>query len=150
MNITFKDEHIFPALKSTTGFQTIDEIVSLLVAAGAFPAEAREPVSLALQQREKSMTTGIGFGIAIPHAAAPQVNDVVLAFGRSLIGINFDSLDGQPVRLVVLVVVPAGQREKHLPTLARISRLLHGKGIRAALEAAPDAAAIAKIINTAG
>jgi mannitol/fructose-specific phosphotransferase system IIA component (Ntr-type) len=77
---------------------------------------------------------------------------VVGAFGRSRQGIDFDALDNQPVTLVMLFLVPQGQFQKHLHTLADIAKLLHKKEFRQALEAAPDAAAMYSIIkaNSAG
>jgi mannitol/fructose-specific phosphotransferase system IIA component (Ntr-type) len=147
MKVTFKNEHIVVGLKSSTGFETIDELVGHLTSVGTISAEAAGPIALALRQRENSMSTGIGLGIAIPHAASPLVNDVIVAFGRSAVGIDFDSLDRQPVRFVLLVIVPTREKEKHLLTLAHISRLLHGKDVRAGLESAADTEAIAHILN---
>ena len=75
------------------------------------------------------------------------IYEVVGAFGRSKKGLNFDALDNQPVNLVMLFLVPQGQFQKHLHTLARIAKLLHRKEFRAALEAAPDSQAMYKIIT---
>ena len=68
-------------------------------------------------------------------------------FGRSTKGVNFDALDNQPVKLVMLFLVPQGQFQKHLHTLANIAKILHNKEFRAALEAAPDAEAMFKAIS---
>ena len=65
-------------------------------------------------------------------------------------GVNFDALDNQPVNLVMLFLVPQGQFQKHLHTLANIAKLLHKKEFRQALEEAPDAAAMFKIIREYG
>ncbi|HVR35569.1 MAG TPA: PTS sugar transporter subunit IIA, partial [Methylomirabilota bacterium] len=99
-----------------------------------------------VKKRETSMSTGIGFGIGIPHASTDLIYEVVGAFGRSQKGVNFDSLDNQPVSLVMLFLVPQGQFQKHLHTLANIAKLLHNKEFRQALEEAPDADAMASII----
>jgi mannitol/fructose-specific phosphotransferase system IIA component (Ntr-type) len=147
MKITFKNEHIIAALRGTVAFEAIDELIGCAVLAGAIAPDAAKNVTLAVKQREQSMSTGVGFGVAIPHAAVDPIEEVIIAFGRSLAGIEFDSLDGQPVRFVALILVPVGEREKHLPTLARVSRLLHRKEIRAALETAADVEAIANILN---
>jgi len=145
MKITF--EHIVADLKSVTSFEAIDELMAHLVSAGSVSLADRETIAYAIKQREQSMSTGIGFGVAIPHASTSLVPDAVMAFGRSRAGIDFDALDRQPVRFVVLVIVPAGEREKHLRTLTQISRLFQKKEIRLALETATDADAIAKILN---
>src|SRR5690349_1792984 len=147
MQVNFENKHIKTELAGATGFEAITELVGHLVSAGSLPADAAGAISLAIQERERSMSTGIGLGLAIPHAATPLIHEVIVAFGRSTRGIDFDSLDRQPVRLVVLVIVPAREREKHLSTLARISRLLHNRAVRAALENASDAEGIAAIPN---
>ena len=74
------------------------------------------------------MTTGIGFGIAIPHASTDLVAEVVGIAGRSRRGVRFDSLDLKPVRTVLLFLVPRGEFQKHLHTLANIAKLLHKIG----------------------
>ena len=76
------------------------------------------------------MSTGVGFGIGIPHASTDLVSDVVAGIGRSKKGIEFGALDGKPVQLVVLFLVPAGQFQKHVNTLANIAKLLHRKDFR--------------------
>ena len=92
----------------------------------------------------------IGFGIGIPHASTDLIYEVVGAFGRSQKGINFDALDNQPVKLVMLFLVPQGQFQKHLHTLANIAKLLHKHELRQALEEAADAQAMFDIVNTYG
>ena len=96
------------------------------------------------------MSTGIGFGIGIPHASTDLIHEVVGSFGRSKTGVQFDALDNQPVNLVMLFLVPQGQFQKHLHTLANIAKLLHKKEFRQALEEASDAAAMYKIIREFG
>ena len=100
-----------------------------------------------VRKRETSMSTGIGFGIGIPHASTDLIGDVAGAFGRSQKGIQFDALDNQPVTLVMLFLVPQGQFQKHLHTLADIAKLLHRKDFRQALEQAPDASTMFGIIR---
>lgn len=96
------------------------------------------------------MSTGIGFGIGIPHASTDLIHEVVGALGRSKKGVNFDALDNQPVKLVMLFLVPQGQFQKHLHTLANIAKLLHKADFRQALEQAPDAEAMLNIIKEYG
>ena len=93
------------------------------------------------------MSTGIGYGIGIPHASTELIENVVGALGRSKNGINFESLDNQPVSLVVLFLVPQGQFQKHLHTLANIARQLHNSEFRTALENAEDASSICQILS---
>ena len=94
------------------------------------------------------MSTGIGFGIGIPHASTDLITEVVGALGRSRTGVGFDALDNQPVNLVMLFLVPQGQFQKHLHTLANIAKLLHKVEFRQALEQAPDADAMLQIVRS--
>lgn len=87
----------------------IDELVSHLVARSKIKPEHRNSILAAVTQREKAMTTGVGFGIGIPHASSDLVFEVVGVVGRSQNGIQFDAIDGQPVKLVLLFLVPTGR-----------------------------------------
>lgn len=138
---------ILADLKATDRWQAIDELINLLVSTGRIRPEHREAIVAAVRKREISMSTGIGFGIGLPHASTDLISEVVGAFGRSQTGVNFDALDNQPVNLVMLFLVPQGQFQKHLHTLAKIAKLLHRKEFRQALEEAPDAAAMYQIIK---
>jgi mannitol/fructose-specific phosphotransferase system IIA component (Ntr-type) len=143
-------EQILTDLRATNRWEAIDELIENLVGTGKISAQHREAITAVVKKRETSMSTGIGFGIGIPHASTDLVNEVVGALGRSLKGVNFDALDNQPVNLVMLFLVPQGQFQKHLHTLANIAKLLHKADFRQALEQAPDADAMLKIIRSAG
>jgi fructose-specific phosphotransferase system IIA component len=140
-------EQILTDLKATNRWEVIDELVDRLVQVGKIKPEHREAIVAVVRKRENSMSTGIGFGIGIPHASTDLIQEVTGAFGRSAKGINFDALDNQPVTLVMLFLVPQGQFQKHLHTLADIARLLHRKEFRQALEEAPDAQAMYRVIR---
>ena len=133
---------IVPELQAANRWEAIDELIGILIATGRIKPEHREGVTAVVRKRETSMSTGIGFGIGIPHASTDLINDVTGVLGRSKKGINFDALDNQPVNLVMLFLVPQGQFQKHLHTLAEIAKLLHRAEFRSALETAPDAAAM--------
>jgi len=117
-------------LRAKDRLGAIDELVSHLVARNKIKPEHRDPILTALTQRERAMTTGVGFGIGIPHASSDLVSEFVVVIGRSQKGIQFDAIDGQPVKLVVLFLVPAGQFQKHVNTLANIAKLLHRQDFR--------------------
>jgi len=140
-------EQIVPELKAANRWEAIDELIQQLIVSARIKPEHRESITAVIKKRETSMSTGIGFGIGIPHASTDLIGEVVGAFGRSGKGVNFEALDNQPVTLVVLFLVPLGQFQKHLHTLAKIAKMLHRKEFRAALEAAPDASAIYSIIK---
>jgi fructose-specific phosphotransferase system IIA component len=133
---------ILPEMQASERWSAIVELVELLVGQGRVKAEDRELVLAALRQREETMSTGIGFGIAIPHASSDRIDEVVAAFGRSSKGIEFDSLDNAPVKFIVLFVVPKDQFQTHLRTLAAIAKFLNDRTVRERLGGASDAAEI--------
>jgi len=140
-------DQIIPEMKSTERWAAIVELIDLLVEKGAVRKADRESVLAALRQREETMSTGIGFGIAIPHASSNCVNEVVAAFGRSSAGIEFDSLDNSPVKFIVLFVVPKDQFQVHLRTLAAIAKFLNNKSVREQLGRAESAEEILAIFD---
>lgn len=140
-------DQIIVDLQASSRWEAIDELIDLLVARGKIKAENRDQIAAVVKKRENSMSTGIGFGIGIPHASSELIYEVVGAFGRSKKGVQFEALDNQPVKLVMLFLVPQGQFQKHLHTLASIAKILHNNEFRQALENAPDAAAMMRIIK---
>ena len=140
-------EQIVTDLQATNRWQAIDELIQNLVATGKISSEHRDAITAVVKKRESSMSTGIGFSIGIPHASTDLIYEVVGALGRSRNGVNFDALDNLPVHLVMLFLVPQGQFQKHLHTLANIAKLLHKAEFRQALENAPDAEAMLAIIK---
>jgi fructose-specific phosphotransferase system IIA component len=142
------EDQIITDLKATNRWEAIDELINILVETGRIKSEDREAISAVVRRRESSMSTGIGFGIGIPHASTDMIHEAAAALGRSKQRINFDALDGQPVNLVILFIIPQGQFQKHLHTVAEIARLLHKADFRQALEQAPDAGTMLQIIRS--
>lgn len=140
-------DQILPEMEAVERMEAIVELVDLLVAKGHVKAEDRDVVLSALRAREDTMSTGIGFGIAIPHASSDRVNHVVAAFGRSSKGIEFDALDNAPVKFIVLFVVPKDQFQTHLRTLAAIAKFLNDRQVRERLGTAGSAEEILSIFN---
>lgn len=140
-------DQIVPDMKAKGRWEAIAELVELLVGTGKIRAEDREQVLESIKQREQTMSTGIGFGIAIPHASSDKVADVVASFGRSTSGIEFDSLDALPVFFVVLFVVPKDQFQTHLRTLAAIAKFLNDKAVRDELGKAQNADQILQVFE---
>jgi len=142
------ESQIVPAMVSGERWEAIAEMVDCLVNAGKIDRKDRDNVLASIRQREETMSTGIGFGIAIPHASSDKVDEVVAAFGRSVKGVQFDSLDGQPVFFIVLFVVPKDQFQTHLRTLAAIAKFLNDKAVRDDLASAPNQAAILHVFES--
>ena len=98
---------------------------------GAF-AEVLE----AVEEREAVLSTGIGFGVAIPHARSPAVRELTIVCGVSPVPVPYDSIDGEPVRLFFLIVGPETSAGQHVKVLSRIARLVRRDDLRRQLCAA--------------
>jgi fructose-specific phosphotransferase system IIA component len=97
--------------------------------------------------REKTRSTGIGSGIAIPHGKCKAVKELVMAIGIAVEPIDFESVDGKPVTIVILLVSPADQTGPHIQALARISKLMIDKQFKEALEKAKSAEEVYELLN---
>ena len=131
------------------GAQTKGEAIAGLVdlvAAGGLTT-SREQLFNAVMAREAQRTTGIGRGFAVPHAKCDAVTKLVVAFGRPATPVDFGSIDGQPVRLVALLVTPTGDTGRHLQALATLSRLVMNEPVYADLLQAKDAKSFVEIIR---
>ena len=106
----------------------------------------REEVLRVLHERERLGSTGIGDGVAIPHGKLKNIDNLLLSFGRSKKGIDFDSMDGKPAHLFFLLLAPEESVGVHLKTLARISKLLKNPGVRNSHLSAADADELFRII----
>lgn len=132
-------------IKSRDKKGTINELIGLL----AKEKKIKDP-SKAIQSimdREAIGTTGIGQGVAIPHGKTDTIKDLTGTFGISKQGIQFDSLDGEPVHLVFLLLSPQDSGGQHLRAIARISRLFKDKFFRRALLEARSTEEVLKIID---
>ena len=138
------EQAVSAELKSTTKDDVIRELVDLL--AGAQSIKEPEKLVKILLERESLGSTGIGQGVAIPHGKCSAVKSLVAAFGLSPKGIDFDSLDGEPVYIFFLLVAPEDSAGPHLKALARISRLLKDKYFRETLRSVKDKKTLLKII----
>jgi len=127
----------------------IETLTDSLVSSEQIEAIHRDVVHDALVLREKSMSTGMEKGIAIPHASVAQVQQTAVALGVATKGVPFEAIDGQPTHLVILLVNPANQTKAHIRTLAEIARLLSNADLRAALKGAVDHDAVLDEIRSA-
>lgn len=123
----------------------LEEMVEALVKSKKI--SSKEKVVKILLDREELGSTGIGQGVGIPHGKTNEVDNVVIAFGSSKQGIEFESLDGEPVYLVFLLLAPVESTGIHLKALAKISRILKDKHFRQSLRDAKDVAEVIKIIK---
>lgn len=107
----------------------------------------KEKVRNAIFNREKIMSTGVGKGFAIPHGKTDGITDMVAAFGIAENDINFESLDGEPVRFIFLLVGKENLVGPHLKLLSRISRLLNKDEFRAKLASAKTSEEIKELFE---
>ncbi len=125
--------------------ETLEELAALLAGQRIIPN--REKLVSVLMERESLGSTGVGNGIAIPHAKTDLAKKIIIAFGKSDKGIEFDSLDKKPVYLVFLIIAPEEAHETYLRVLARISRLLHEERIREGLRNAQSPRQVVNLIR---
>jgi PTS system fructose-specific IIA component/PTS system nitrogen regulatory IIA component len=118
------DGAIAEDLQATAKEEVIKEMVDALIAADKIQESVSKKIVKALMDREELGSTGIGSGVAVPHAKHDAITDLVCAFGRSKKGINFDALDGEPVHVVFLLLSSKSASGAHLEALAFISRLV--------------------------
>lgn len=107
----------------------------------------RAEVIRVLQERERLGSTGIGEGVAIPHGKLKDLDKLLISFGRSRRGIDFDSMDGKPAHLFFLLIAPEESAGVHLKTLARISKLLKNPAVRRRLLEADGSEELYRIIS---
>jgi PTS system nitrogen regulatory IIA component len=138
-------EDIIPSLAAETKDEALLELAA--VVEERHPLLGRTEIFRVLREREKLGSTGIGDGVAIPHGKLKQAGDLVLIFGRSKKGVDFDALDGRKVHIFFLLIAPEEAFGMHLKMLGRISRILKDPAIRKCLLEAPDVAAIYGIIQ---
>jgi fructose-specific phosphotransferase system IIA component len=121
-------ETIVMRLKSDSKDGVIEELIDTLVTAGKI--KDRKAALKAVVEREKKMSTGLQNGIAIPHGKTDTLDVLVAAIGIKPDGIPFESLDGEPARIILLTVSPASRTGPHIQFLADISRVLHNDETR--------------------
>jgi PTS system fructose-specific IIA component/PTS system nitrogen regulatory IIA component len=118
------NDAICPQLISEDKEAVITELVDALVSAGRIEQKDRVDIVAAIMKREELGSTGIGRGVAVPHTKHPSVERLVGTVGISMDGVDFDSLDGERVHLLFLLVSPPDRPGEHLKALENVSRQL--------------------------
>lgn len=135
-------------LKSKTKPEVLRELLDLLIDSGAVTGDPEE-IYQGLMAREALGSTGIGYGVAIPHCKSDGVARLVAACGKSAEGVDFDALDGKPAHIFFMLVGPKDSAGAHLKALARISRLLKDGKFREELMRAESDEALYSAIRSA-
>lgn len=143
-DILLKD-NIIAELVSSEKREVLETMADSL--AGSVGGINKESLLEVLLEREKLGSTGIGFGVAIPHGKLPNIDSIAVAFARSRKGVGFESADNLPVHLFFLIVAPESSTVMHLKVLAAISKLLKDAAFRGRLIDAKDADDIYAIIS---
>jgi mannitol/fructose-specific phosphotransferase system IIA component (Ntr-type) len=123
-------DQIILDMKAQEHWPAIVELLDHLMNCGRLPATHREELLAALKSREEQVSTGIGSGVAIPHAFSDDLEEVVAVFGRSKAGIDFEAIDNAPVHFVILFIVPRKDYHLHLRTLAAIAKMFTNCEVR--------------------
>lgn len=146
MKITdiLKKECVIAELKGNDKNSVLQELAGFLNEQGVI--KNTESLFASLKDREKLGSTGIGENVAIPHAKSEEVEQITAVFGRSVGGVEFESLDQQPAHFICLVIAPTASTGHHLKALARISRLLKSPSLRKEILNAGDSDEIFSIL----
>ena len=145
-------EHMDPArvvdLTATTKAGALEELVQ----AAASSEDVGDAAALlaAVRDRENLLSTGIGLGIAIPHARIASVRSFVVAVGRHPQGLPFDSIDNKPVHIVVLIAGPQDAKKPYLELLAQISKRLKLEEVRQRILAATSGDEVVALLTRSG
>lgn len=136
---------ILEDMKAATKREVLHELSETLVPIA--PELDVDEVVHILLEREKLGSTGIGDGIAIPHGKLSKLNKILISFGRSKEGVDFNAMDGRPVHLFFLLLAPENSVGLHLKVLAKLSRMLKDESFRRELLSASDSEEIYSIIK---
>jgi len=141
------EELILLDFRARDKWEAIDRILDHLQKTGKIRPEDRESARKALVARENIASTGLGHGVALPHATVETFERPVAALALSREGVPFQSSDGKPARLVILIVIPRRTQKGYVRTLAGIARLLNYEETREALLAAPSQREALRIVR---
>jgi mannitol/fructose-specific phosphotransferase system IIA component (Ntr-type) len=137
---------ILPDMKSVSRDQAIEQLIGALAEAGAIPKKSVKEANQLVLARENQATTGIGKGIALPHAKLKSVKKVVGAVGRSSTGIDFSALDSKPVYIVILLLSNPDDPDEHLQAMETIFKHVQRDMFRKFLRQSETSQAIAELI----
>jgi fructose-specific phosphotransferase system IIA component len=125
----------------------IKELVDL--AAKSSMVRDKEELLAAVLEREKLVTTGVGYGVAFPHAKTRAIKGIIITFGRSEVGVEFEAMDKKPVHLFFLIAAPEDAIGAHLNVMARLSYVMKSEKNRERLRRAKTAGEVMLILDSA-
>lgn len=138
---------VIPEMEASERDEVIVELVTALAKAGKIDQVKCKAIANAVIKREKDASTGIGKGVAVPHVKHKDIKDVVVAIGGKSDGIDFSSLDKQPVYSVILLLSPAADPDKHLQAMENIFKNLQKEDFRSFLRQARTEQAVIETVK---
>jgi fructose-specific phosphotransferase system IIA component len=149
MKITryLKPAQISLELNAADKRSALESLLKILVDTGGIPKDKTEELLKSLIEREAQASTGLGYGVALPHVKTNVVDKIQIAFGRSAKGIDFEALDGNPAHFFFLILAPINEVSEHLKVLSLISFLMKDKNNRHSLLRAKTPEEIFRILD---
>lgn len=147
ISVILKQKYVSLNIENTEKDKVIAELVDVVASSGK--VKNKKALLSALLERERLGSTGIGFGVAIPHTKVDVVKEPILAFGRSQAGVDFNSLDGSPTYLFFMMISPKEEVGRHLKILAKISHIVKDKFTVGLLRKAKTQGDIIKVLEDA-
>ncbi len=125
-----KKNNILIKPETKNRWEIITEMVELAAKNRDISQNDMACITSSLIEREKSMSTGIGNGVAIPHCSTEKVADIVTVMAITPKGINFEAIDNEPVKIIILLIVPKDKLTQHIKTLANIAKMMNDAELR--------------------
>lgn len=142
-----QEKNLIAQLEAEDRPQAYRKMLEHLTAKGVIPKDLLPSAEKALQVREEKMTTAMGGGFAIPHATIPKLKQLATLFARCPAGVDCQAMDGKPVKLFFLILVPADQAQVHLQTLATVAKFFNRRGVKTKILGAKEPAEILQLFQ---
>ena len=143
-----QEKNLIAQLEAEDRPQAYRKMLEQLAAKDVIPKDLLPSAEKALQVREDKMTTAMGGGFAIPHATIPKLKQVATLFARCPAGVDCQAMDGKPVKLFFLILVPEDQAQVHLQTLATVAKFFNRRGIKTKILEAKGPAEILQLFQS--
>lgn len=142
-----EEKNVIFSFSASSKEDVIHKLVSHAASTDSISVSHEEEIAVALLNREKTMSTGIGSGVAIPHCSVAVVDELEMVLAISRDGILFDAVDHLPVHIFILLVVPKAKFQNHIKTLALIAKTLNDKVVREKIIAAKSYEELSEIFR---
>ena len=143
-----QEKNLIAQLEAENRPQAYRIMLEHLADKGFIPKEVLPSAEKALQIREEKMTTAMGGGFAIPHATIPKLKQLATLFARCPAGVDCQAVDGKPVKLFFLILVPPDQAQVHLQTLATVAKFFNRRGIKTKILETKEPAEILQLFQS--